>query len=441
MKRAMNGYSIPPRRELPAARLAARKRHLIAEIEAGLPRAFPLRAGLAAAAFAAAAVAVLLVAPWGRGPTLTDRALAAVGEDPVLHVVTKHQAPAGFYDLVSVATGKPLPVTLSDEVWFDPEHKLEKTVSTVNGVVTDEVLESAEGWFSQDGPVYTCAWIAAHPIEATKARVSCNEDMDNGTTPHQIPESPPTPLDPAITGFVDHYQSALASGQAEQTGTGELDGSQVIWLRIPIGDKGNAHEDVAIDAGSYSPLLIRTTRPDGSQDELRVSSIETLPYDEALFAKPEVVPPRPSIANITDPTPIDLEQAGALLDGQALWLGRSWNGFELAQVTRDDLVTGYGALSGRDPSHSTGVVFEYRGPDGKDFDLRETAQCEFAYGWMCGRFPLPDPGTALMRQPIGTFVRQNGLYVSIYEPAAWNGAARVDALEVARALTAVPSAS
>ena len=51
----------------------------------------------------------------------------------------------------------------------------------------------------------------AHPIEATRARVSCNFNGDNGTTPRQIPEEPAT-LDPALVGFELDVYWALVGG-------------------------------------------------------------------------------------------------------------------------------------------------------------------------------------------------------------------------------------
>jgi hypothetical protein len=416
MKREMT-YSIPPSRDLPPARLATRRRHLRAEMDASRPRSFPLRAGGAAALVAAIALALLLISPWGSSPSLTDRALGAVGDGPVLHVVTERLAPVGWYRPVEIATGKEIPVPLRTEVWFDEERQLEKSISTMDGTVTDEMLQSAEGWFTREGPVYTCAWIAAHPVEATKARVSCNENMENGTTPRQIPEDPPTPLDPALAGFVDHYRSALQSGQAQQTGTGTIDGHDVIWLRI-----GN--EDVAIDASSYEPLRVR-----GVHDSFRVVEIGTEPYDPGLFARPVEEAPEPSIGETTGAEEISLSRARALLGGGGLWLGESWNDYKLRTVSRQELVTGYGALSGKEPTHSSGVIFEYRAANGDVLSLMEAPRCEFAYGWLCGRMPLPPEGTMLVLPIRASLLVRDGVFVGIRDARRDS-----DPIPVARAL-------
>src|SRR5579884_3744834 len=72
---------------------------------------------LSAAAAVAAAVAVALVAPWHRDHgTLSDLALAALGSQPVVHVVT--ETPTGA-DLVDIASGAVSPVVQQDEIWYD----------------------------------------------------------------------------------------------------------------------------------------------------------------------------------------------------------------------------------------------------------------------------------------------------------------------------------
>ena len=110
-----------------------------------------------------------------------------------------------------------------------PTRGLERTVMLSDGRVLQEELQTPQGAWTGDGPVYTCAWIAAHPVEATAARVSCNASGDNGTIPRRIPEPRPS-LDPALAGFVTGYREALADGTARRDGTGTVDGRAVEWL-------------------------------------------------------------------------------------------------------------------------------------------------------------------------------------------------------------------
>jgi len=142
-------------------------------------RAWRLAALAAAAAVLGAAVSVALTLPWSERASLVDRALAAVGEKPVLHVVIARPADApGF--LVAIDSGRPIERTERTEIWFDQGRDLRKTVTILDGSVLDATLETDEGGFSRSGPIITCAWIAAHPVEATKMRVSCNLNGDNG---------------------------------------------------------------------------------------------------------------------------------------------------------------------------------------------------------------------------------------------------------------------
>ena len=128
---------------------------------------------------------VVLVAPWQRSHgTLTDLALAAIGSQPVVHVVTETPTGAG---LVDIASGNAQPVMQRDEVWYNGDLGLRRDVTRDGSVILDDELETPRGGFTAHGIVYDCTWIAAHPVAATKARVSCNASGDNGTTPRTAP--------------------------------------------------------------------------------------------------------------------------------------------------------------------------------------------------------------------------------------------------------------
>ena len=392
---------------------------------------------VAAATVAVGVVSVLLVAPWQGGGGLVERALAAVGQGPVLHVVTEQPSPYGWYQPVDLATGKPVPVTLQQEIWFDQGRDLKKTVSTLNGTVVDELLETSEGGFTPSGPVYTCAWIAAHPVEATKAHVSCNANMQNGTTPRQLPVQPPT-LDLALAGFLDHYRSALASGQATQTGSGTLDGRQIIWLRISATSAGTngtwPSEDVAIDSSTYTPLLVRASSDHSVS--FGVSEIDTQAYDPSLFAPPALVQ-APSIGEVASSTAIDPTQTPALLGGQALWLGPEWNGYRLIGTKRQELTTGYGANYDQHLTQSLGVVFVYAPISGTatnaTLEIKEAAQCEMAWAMTCGHADPPSGALLSGEQGFPSVLRRDSLYIAISQVSQ-----QADPVAVANALQPVP---
>ena len=398
------------------------------------PHARRLEMLAAAVAVVALALAVALTFPWSNRPSLVDRALAAVGGRPVLHVVIARPADSPG-SLVEIETGRTIERIEHTEIWFDHGRDLKKTVTTLHGAVLEETLETDQGGFSRGGRIITCAWIAAHPVEATKMRVSCNPSGDNGTVPRKIPEEPPT-LEEALSGFVDHYRSALASGRAHEVGRGRLDGRDVIWLELPDNSTPPLMEKVAVDATTYKPVLVEYGRAGGTS--FRVLTAETVSFDAALFTRPKRVIEQAGGSTIssTDVTP---QQAAAALGGAAAWLGPTWRNYRLLETKRQELAIGYGVLSGRRPTHAVGVGFVYGrvasdGTVDKDatFTLFETTRCTVAWGWTCSARDPIDPGTMLTRAPPVSLLRYRGLYVTI-----WNWSAQPSPLEIARALRSV----
>jgi hypothetical protein len=393
---------------------------------------------VAAALLLGAALAAGLTLPWNRSPSLVDRALAAVGDQPVFHVVIARPADERG-TLVEIATGKPIERTERIEIWFDHGRDLKKTITTLDGQVVDETLETDQGGFSLGGPLVTCAWIAAHPIEATKMRVSCKPSGENGTVPHKVPEKPPT-LDESLTGFIDHYQSALASGHAHEVGRGRIDGRDVVWLELPDVNAAPGRgllERVAVDASTYKPVLVESG---GGATTFRVLTAETVAFDRSLFTKPKQVA-TPVGGSTTSSTDVSPPEAAAALGGTALWLGSEWRGFRLVETKRDELSIGFGVLSDRKPTYTTGVELVYGRPsaDGsvdKDTTLTlfEATTCTVVWGWACnGRDPT-EPGTMRSRIP-SSLVRVGDLYITILD---WHiGSQQPTALEVARALRPV----
>jgi len=449
-------HPLPPLRDLPAGRLAQRKEHLLAEIareegsRARSSRLASLRparriqrrraAPVLASALTTAIVALLLVSPWEGSPSLTERARAAIGNAPVLHVVTE-QPGSLLGPLVDIKTGKIVPQTRQAEVWFDEGRALKKTVDRLDGAVLDEVLETPQGGFTQGGPLITCAWIAAHPIEATKLRVSCNENMENGTTPRQIPEAPPT-LDARLAGFVDHYRSALDSGSAEEIGRDTIDGRSVVWLRftwVSPSAKGKTPpqpnaQDVAVDASTYRPVRLRNADGSWTAD---VTIAETVPYDAFFFRRPEQAPPSPASGRTREKSPIELSQAAAVLGRTPLWLDEKWRGLRLVEVTELELTTGYGPLSGLEPTFSKAVRLTY-GTEGGTWDdgptiiISEATRCEMGLLWRCS--PVGPREGQLQEHgfPNTAVARISGLYLTIQ-----SNAPGLVALTIARALERV----
>lgn len=389
---------------------------------------------VAVAGVVAAAVAVLLVAPWGGGDGgFVQRALAAVGSGPVLHVVIEQPVPQGMYDAVSLPSGTPIQASERREIWFDQSRGLEKTVASLNGVPLFQSLETPQGGYSQDGNPYNlCTWNSTHQA------FNCITTNQNPTGPN-MPGPPPT-LETALAGFVDQYQSALASGEATKTGTGEVDGRQVIWLRINADSKDYIPaEEVAIDASTYAPVLVRTLNTNPVQ--FTVTQIDTQAYDASLFTPPAREYPAMSVT--TGPaSAIDATQAPGLLGGQALWLGQSWNGFQLAQVEQQQVTANYTAQSGKQPTQSVAVTFTYAPPGGSAaspgaLQIRETTQCSGGpVNMPCSGGIQPSEGTLLLDPHFHSgYTMKDSLYIAITQNSSQS-----DPVAVANALQPLTSA-
>jgi hypothetical protein len=413
-----------PLRDDELVRLLARDPELLAVADALVAtRERPTRARrrasvLAAAALAVAACALLLVSPWQGGDGFVSRALAAVGDDEVLHVLVSRPAPFGE-TLVDISSGQTIERASEQEIWFDATRGLEATVSTLDGEALDRTLRTPEGGWTQDGPIYTCAWIAAHPVAATKARVSCNASMENGTTPRHVPETPPT-LDPALAGFVDRYRSALASGEATEVGTGELGGREVVWLEFAVPRReGSLTERVAVDASSYAPVRVEAVHQGGTAEAYDVLEIETLPYAASLFPMPEQrgVPAK-AIQQSREKREVTPRQAAAALGGTAYWLGEHWQGLRLVATRQVEWAIGFGPR--RPPTREQGIELVYAAvaADGTvaarpSLRIYESTSCVTALAWTCTPHDPDGEGRLAGGGFVGA-VRLGDVYVSIF---------------------------
>ena len=370
------------------------------------------RFALAATALAIG-IAVAMVAPWGGSGGFADRALAALGSEPVLHVVAHAQGPAEGR-LVDLSTGATTPIIREQEIeiWYDHKQGLKHTILRSDGRIVDDTLETPEGGYTPGGIVYDCAWIAAHPVEATKARVSCNANGNNGTTPRVVPRPKPS-IDPGLQGFLDGYQRALATGMARKTGTGEIDGRSVVWLAF---DLPNARsEEVAVDSETMRPLLVRN---EPGSYTYRIEQIGTESSKEANFSRPTLaeVGDQPSAAEVVASESVALTPSsiGAALPG-AVWAGSALRSLPLTSASRDEIRTSF-ADRRRPRETSVGLRLEYgSGASGAYALLMESKRPEFGYEW--GRINLtPSSLTGklyIAGETVG-FTVADGLYTTIH---------------------------
>jgi hypothetical protein len=321
---------------------------------------------LAAIAAVLGLAVMVVVSPWSGRAGFVDRALAAIGSGDVIHVVETARVRGA--SVVDLRTGAEVPVERTTEIWFDGERGLLRSVQRVGGTVTREVLETPQGAWTEAGRVYTCAWIAAHPVEAQKARVSCNPSGKNGTTPRRIPEPRPA-LVPALAGFVTGYREALASGEATRDGSGVIAGRPVEWLRFETPGRTPAParvERVAVDAATFEPVRVETII-DGEQiSAATISVAETLDRANASFERPKPKPPgsEPNSSRVTGEASASVAEATTALGGKLLTLGDAFQGLRRGAVTLETIVSGYGRQSSREPSEATGVEILYGGPVG-----------------------------------------------------------------------------
>jgi len=256
------------------------------------------RLGVVAAALAVAA-ALVLAWPFqaNRGGVL-DRALAAIGEGPVLHVVLRGEWGGTLVDLNS---GTRNAVHGENEIWYDTARGRVHLVSRLGGVVQDEELYN--------------------------------------------PKQPPADL--AALGR--EYKQALESGTARVSGEATIDGEPVVWVTIhsellPDVADGKDHEweqQVAVSRRTFKPVALRETR-DGEPGPMtgqRVLQLEFLPAGRGDFsaAKDRSLE---GTAFKQGRDPIALEQARGTLGRTPLWLGRDYRGLPLAQVYRETTSTG-----------------------------------------------------------------------------------------------------
>jgi hypothetical protein len=245
------------------------------------------RVALAPALAVAAAVALLLVAPWqGHGPSFVDRALAAVGNGPVIHAVVAFSGPNDV--VVNLATGDERERTHRNEFWWDGElGALRTRNSTDGGAPTD---------FATRDPLF------AH-------------------------------VDPADGGFAMDYRDALERGDARVVGDAQVDGRPA--KRIEFGpNRGGGTQEVTVDAETFAPLVIQTTYPNGRRTPpVHVVAIESLPYRESDFTPIKSERVWSSSGRVTEGRDVTLDEATRALGKVPLGLGRAPDSVQLSHVS------------------------------------------------------------------------------------------------------------
>jgi hypothetical protein len=353
------------------------------------------RRAVAAGLALAAAVALAVLWPFGGGDGVVlnraqaARALAAVGDGPVLHIVVRVQRPGAVIDL---ATGRHEKRYAIVEEWYKRGAGLRERVLRSNGSDTPGRLS------------------ASPSVEGTYVS--------------------------ALRGFATQYQAVLRERRARVFAHGNLLGRPVFWVRFrsdprvdPVtGAAAGQEYEVAVDETTYRPLYVRSRfrgRILGGS-AVRLLSIDTrhsIPTSIAAvpFPNESDLPMYGEDLN----GPLTRQQAATLMGTPALWLGQSYAGLPLAWLggmsfaygqapTYDEIKhrwRGINIVYGNITQPSSGFPDRTR----PYIQLREQA----ASGSATIRGTQPAPGTLLVSDlRIGSgAVVINGIYVEIEAPS------------------------
>lgn len=280
---------------------------------------------------------------------LADEALAAIGSDPVLHVVVTEPTNVQLVDLQS---GSAQPVLWRSEIWYDASLGVERTTRSIGDALLSDELLTKQGAYTPNGFLAPGCGSSNTPAGF---RIVCNPAA-SGT-----PAAPQ--LNPALADFITGYAQALANGQAQAAGSGTVDGQPVDWLVFPT---AFGSEKVALDQTTHKPVLIEQSvtirvgqTPQTTEDAQTVETIETIPYEAANFARP----PASEIKHTAYTSDESPEQAlpltgtaiGATLAGSD-WAGPSIDGLPLAGANQLFL---YVIPEGGSTQTGTGVELDY----------------------------------------------------------------------------------
>jgi hypothetical protein len=328
-------------------------------------------------ALAVATLTIGLIAPWQHGPSLTARALAAVGDGPVIHAVLQDET---GYTYIDLATGQETPQLKTWEIWYDSQRHFLHTKISFDDRPYSDTLETPTGFESND----------SHTTESLEPK-----------------------LDPALAEFVDGYRSALENGDARVVRTGTINGHDVTWIELTSDTKSKGTERIAIDETSSLPLRIEDYYADRLEGSYDIVSIETSQAGSGDFTLPTKRLPvlgfkRDDIARVS------LSEAAAALPG-ALSVGESISGLSLSQVSRVRLTTEYEREGGLEPLIYTGLELQYgvgwpfsfaKTPEGKTRGgsfvwLEEAAQPQSIYGWIDSAVPSTGSVLIVCVKPFG----------------------------------------
>lgn len=371
----------------------ARRRWLVA--------ALPATCAVVAAAFLA------LAWPFESGPrgTILERAAAAIGDGPVLHVVIR----SGWsHTLVDVETGERRVIHGESEFWYDPARGVHR-ISRFGGIVQDDAL---------------------------------------------LPLGQVAQLEKGLSRLVTGYRDALRDGSARVLENDVVEGKPVSWIRVwsrmvHAGADAELNElahDVAVSTETFEVVATRETL-DGRLTPYGISIVldaDSLPAGEGDFRRltPDlgagvfeggwVGAGNPGTGSFTP------SEASGVLGRRALWAGDRVNGLELARVWQDERKAHY---VGEERWRTYGGVTFFYGAiddDGKprrsELYVRISESVTLDRGFHGGPPEYAPPeGSALLTGGRSALLHEDGVYLNIV------ASSQELVLEAARALEPVPA--
>lgn len=347
---------------------------VLADADRSGRRARVLRVAVVAAA-AVAIVGAALVSPFeDRQPTgVIERALAAIGEGPVLHVVFR-----GDYgtSLMELRTGKVTPVYGDVEVWYDPDRGAHY-VSRFGGVITDE-------------------------------RSIASSDLHESQVLR-------------YQALAARYREALESGTARVVAPGRVGDRKVHWIRLrgewrPDRHDSKSHlsaEEIGVDRETYEPVFVRQTldgKPFPGWPGEEILELELLPDGEGDFAGESARQGDQFYFSQRFGRGLDRAAVARLLPGGGLWVGPSFRGLAFADA-RELIMTSHVGLRG--PKKRTIALSVFYGPLSKGHRdasrrhvvVEQAKEFPREWGWRPKTLDVPE-GSALVRAERSAFLRQ-----------------------------------
>lgn len=343
---------------------------------------------MASTATAAAIAALSFYGLLAGGDALADRALAAVGSGPLLHLVAERDDLSEI--LVDPSSGRARPSRIQLEVWLDTTTGRTRSATSRNGVVVADLITQ---------------------------RASVADEQTHA------------PGGLAVLRFGSGYRPALRSGALSEVREETVHGRRAVVTRVRLPEGGT--ELVTLDAETEIPLSFKADT--AAAPAWRVLRMSSGPRRPDVF-DPRSTEPRLSSGRVAASGRASAASAAEALPG-AVWVGARLGTLALERVRLEQLEgrTAAGAYT-----RLVGVRLVYARGRAR-VEVQQSARPEPAYGFADGRWtfnfgPVPDDAVALTRlrgSPAPLWlaqVQQGDVFVSI------RSTTRALALATARAL-------